>query len=148
MEKAGPEGCRLMLPRGVAAAKQRSGDTSTQNSRSGHCVKAATWPPGPETQGTSPFFKDSASFQEQELILIREQGNTFHYVRGEGQEEGGHSSSLWPRDGGTKASVLRRSRGKPGFPQRERKNWRRGCRAPREEEGVWQRGLPRGKGRR
>ena len=77
------------------------------------------------------FFKDSASFREQDgafekvfanLILKREQGSTFHYVKRGGHEEGGHSSSLWPREGATKSLVLGRSCGKSGFPQRERKN--------------------------
>lgn len=130
MERAGPGGCQLMLLRGMPAAKQRNGATSTQKSRCGHCAKAATWRPGPETQGALPFFKASASFQEQDrafkklfadLILISEQGHTFHYVKGEGHEEGAHASSLWPRDGDTEASELGRSCGKPGFPQRERK---------------------------
>lgn len=53
--------------------------------------------------------------------VTERQGNTFRYVKREGHEEGGRSRSLWPRDGGTKASVLGRSCGKPGFPQRERK---------------------------
>lgn len=42
--------------------------------------------------------------------VTERQGNTFRYVKREGHEEGGRSRSLWPRDGGTKASVLGRSK--------------------------------------